>query len=117
MSRKAEQGHVNSNVVALIGVALGIFDPHLSTKVKKNPIFTSKRLRMSRPNLLPLTLHSPFLSEDFHEQNKNVNGCETEIKYQRHVTNLGHWFSLLFMLLVLVVLIYLFHKTVQICLP
>ena len=41
-----------------------------------------------------------------------VNGYETEIKYQRHMLeNLGRWFSLLFIIASIgVVLIYLFHK-------
>ena len=45
-----------------------------------------------------------------------VNGYETEIKYQRHMLeNLGRWFSLLFIIASIgVVLIYLFHKR---CLP
>ena len=45
-----------------------------------------------------------------------VNGYETEIKYQRHMLeNLGRWFSLLFIIASIgVVLIYLFHKS---CLP
>ena len=42
-----------------------------------------------------------------------VNGYETEIKYQRHMLeNLGRWFSLLFIIASIgVVLIYLFHKS------
>lgn len=41
-----------------------------------------------------------------------VNGYETEINYQRHMLeNLGRWFSLLFIIASIgVVLIYLFHK-------
>ena len=42
-----------------------------------------------------------------------VNGYETEINYQRHMLeNLGRWFSLLFIIASIgVVLIYLFHKS------
>ena len=42
-----------------------------------------------------------------------VNGYETEINYQRHMLeNLGRWFSLLFIIACIgVVLIYLFHKS------
>lgn len=42
-----------------------------------------------------------------------VNGYETEINYQRHMLeNLGRWFSLLFIISSIgVVLIYLFHKS------
>ncbi len=42
-----------------------------------------------------------------------VNGYETEINYQRHMLeNLGRWFSLLFIITSIgVVLIYLFHKS------
>ena len=42
-----------------------------------------------------------------------VNGYETEIKYQRHMLeNLGRWFSLLFIIASIgVVLIYPFHKS------
>ena len=42
-----------------------------------------------------------------------VNGYETEIKYQRHmIENLGRWFSLLFIIASIgMVLIYLFHKS------
>ncbi len=42
-----------------------------------------------------------------------VNGYETEIKYQRHMLeNLGRWFSLLFIIASIgVVLVYFFHKS------
>ena len=42
-----------------------------------------------------------------------VNGYETEINYQRHMLeNLGRWFSLLFIIASIgVVLIYLIHKS------
>ena len=42
-----------------------------------------------------------------------VNGYETEINYQRHMLeNLGRWFSLLFIIASIgVVLIYLFRKS------
>ena len=42
-----------------------------------------------------------------------VNGYETEINYQRHMLEiLGRWFSLLFIIASIgVVLIYLFHKS------
>ena len=42
-----------------------------------------------------------------------VNGYETEINYQRHMLeNLGRWFSLLFIIASIgVVLIYLFNKS------
>ena len=42
-----------------------------------------------------------------------VNGYETEINYQRHMLeNLGRWFSLLFIIASIgVVMIYLFHKS------
>ena len=69
---------------------------------------------MKWTDLLYLHFILNFYQEESHGYKQElVNGYETEIKYQRHMLeNLGRWFSLLFIIASIgVVLIYLFHKS------